>query len=409
MEYRPVPEAHRERFDELLGYAFQPENGPDFDREGARERPEIFELRGLYDAAPGEEVDSGALRACCGFYRFTARVRGEWHAAGGVSAVACPPEFRRRGYVAELLDAVHAELRADGVAFAVLWPFEYDFYRRFGYAKTNDVYRTTVPPADLADLGVEPTGEFRRLSADDSAALDAVHRKWATESLALRRTDGWWRHRVFRSWRNDPYVYGWSPDGDDGLDGYVVYAVDRDGDDRTMVVRELAGVDAEAVDQLLRFCRDHDSQVEEVRLPGPAGPTLLDRLSDPRAVDVSVRPGPMLRAVDVPAAVESLAYPPDVDDVGETGGPAVVGVSDPRAEGEREAFEVRVADGRATCRPTDAVPDASLDVGAFSQLLVGARGAATLRRYGRLDADERTVERLDELWPTETVWLREGF
>jgi predicted acetyltransferase len=410
MDLRLLPDAHREAFREMVLYAFQPARGPDWDEFDPDDEVDPMTRYGLYDVAPetpDDDLATDDLVAVCGSYDFTTRVRDDWHVAGGVSAVASPPEHRRTGNVATMLDELLATYRAAGTAFSVLWPFEYEFYRRFGWAKANDGLRVTVPPEELAALCPEPAGEFRRLSADDWEAVATVHEAWATETLGVRRSEGFWRDRMFSGWREDPFVYGWERDGD--LRGYVFYRVE-DGDDfgdRTMVVSELAGVDREAMDHMLRFCRNHDSQVSAVRLRLPADDPVLDRLTDPRAADVELTPGPMVRLVDVAEALTDLAYPADAS------ASLVLDVADDRCDWNDGRFELSVAGGLATVTPLGddaaADPDAVVDVGPLSQLVVGSRSATSLATLGDLAAPEPVVETLDALFPPADVYLREGF
>ncbi|WP_224449052.1 GNAT family N-acetyltransferase [Haloprofundus salilacus] len=420
MEYRPLPEAHEDAYRRILEYAFSPEDGPELD-DDPPERPDIFSSRAVYAGADEEtsdaDLDSDDIRAVCGWYDFSMLVRGSSRRVGGLAAVASPPETRRRGHIGRMLDAFLAELREEGVPFSALWPFDYAFYARFGWATTNTYDRTTLPPGELSSVvgdADDASGRFRRVDVDEYEALDAVHREAATETLALRRTEGWWRHRVFESWGTNPYVYGWENDDGD-LRGYLVYTVENDAaeEEKTMHLRELAGVDAEARRNLLRFCRDHDSQVEHVRFDGPLGADLLYRLSDPRAATVERRSGPMVRVVDVRAAVESVPVPDDASDS------VALAVTDDRCAWNDGAFEIHAAEGRATCETTDFAPTLRLGVGALSQILVGARSARALRDDGRIDAVEgvgdadaaaaEAVATLDALYPTENVYLREFF
>ncbi|WP_129113126.1 GNAT family N-acetyltransferase [Halegenticoccus tardaugens] len=408
MDYRCLPEAHRPVFRRLVRYAFSPERGPDPDDDEEIERPDIYRRRGLYDvdaAVPDEELDGDDLLAVCGYYAFTARVRGGWHPLGGVSAVASPPETRRQGHVGRLLSSLLREFCDRGTYFSALWPFEYGFYRRFGYAMANTHARTVVPPAELAEACGDAGGRFRSLDADEHPRLDDVHREWATEALAIRRTEGWWRHRAFSWWRTDPYAYGWEDDDGD-LRGYLFYTVEEEDDEKIMNVGEFAAADAETRRQLLRFCRDHDSQVDAVRLHGPAAEatSLPEALSDPRAASVEIEPGPMVRIVDVEAAAAALAYPDGV------AGSVTVEVTDDRCPWNDGAFELVVDGGEAACRPTDADPAVRLNVRALSKLVVGSKSLAALARRGEATVEDETAAKtLAAAFPPEPVYLREGF
>lgn len=406
MDYRPIPETHDDAVRRMLTYAFQPENGPELDDED-HDRPEKYHRRGLYDvdaATPESALDGDDLTVMCAYYDFTARIRGEFHHTGGVSAVASPPESRRKGYIGDLLGELHREFREESIAFAVLWPFKYAFYRRFGYAMTNKSLSTSIAPTELDDVVPDPAGSFRRLDADDYAELDGVHRAWATEALGLRRTEGWWRYRAFQGWRKDPYVYGWEDD-EGTLRGYLFYVVEEDGDDKRMDVHELAAVDEEARGQLLRFCRDHDSQVDSVRIRSHVDETrLLDRLSDPRAAEMTLRPGPMVRIVDLDAAVDALSFPE------EGTGSVTLAVDDEHCDWNDGTFELTVGDDGATCRRSDHEADVSLDIGVLSQLAVGALSVEALERDDELTVESDSArETLATLFPPEDVYLREGF
>ncbi|KTG28426.1 GNAT family N-acetyltransferase [Haloferax profundi] len=405
MHLHPLPEDHRDTYREFLRYAFRPEDGPDWDDTRLPD-PDIYFPRGLYDTesgTPTDALDVSDLVTVCTFYDYVARVRGEWHPLPGISAVASPPEARRQGHIATMLDQLLVEFRDSGRYLSALWPFKYEFYRRFGWATTNNYARTSVPPEELTAVSPEASGEFVRLDADDWPRLDAVYTESATEDLALDRTEGWWRHRVFRSWDQDPYVYGWERDGD--LRGYVVYRVKGDWDSRTMHVDELAGVDDEGRRHLLRFLRDHDSQVDEVVVERAHERTrLIDDLTDPRAATVEIKPGPMVRIVDVPAALEAVSFSTDAD------GEFVLDVTDDRCPWNDETFRVVVSDSDASVEPTSEDPGVTAEIGALSQLLVGSRPVDELARTEYLTVDDSTVGAvLRDVFTERDVYLREGF
>ncbi|MFC6788054.1 GNAT family N-acetyltransferase [Halobaculum halobium] len=235
-----------------------------------------------------------------------------------------------------------------------------------------------------------------------------MYDEWAGDEFRLDRGEGWWRHRVFESWETDPYVYGWT-DGDrgDSLRGYLVYTIrDEDGSDgRALTVNEFAARDREARRQLLRFCRDHDSQVERVRFTGPADTRLFDDLDDPQAAETEIRPGPMARVVDVESALAAIEYPADLETT------LVFDVRDDSCEWNDDRFRLRVADGRGTVdRVADADAEVVLDIGALARLVVGSHSANRLVELGAVDTEgEATQPALAAAFPPTNPFLREGF
>ena len=408
LEYREVDD---ETFDRYVRYAFRPTEGPsdpdeeDPDDAGTDDHEVERARRGLYrpDVA---DPDPNPV-AVAGYHDFRARLRGAYHRLGGVTAVATPPEHRRRGHVRELLGRMLGELYDEEVRFSALWPFKRSFYRRLGWETGSRYLRVEAPPEQLRAAGAERAGEFRPTAAEEWERLVPVHEAHdAGRGLHVDRTEAWWRARIFEGWRGDPYVYRWEDDRGEPR-AYLAYVIeDGDGDGgRELRVAEASWADPVARRQLLRFLGDHDSQVETVRFTAPFDPEvgILDAVEDPSSVTVEVEAGHMVRLVDVAGCLSALAYPRGVSDE------LAVGVRDPLVDANDRPFRLSVADGRGECSPAERDADVSLGVGRLSQLAVGYCDASAMARAGRLDAPAGVVERLDAVFPERPVWLREGF
>lgn len=403
MNYRPLPDddAGEELFVRYVQYAFRPDAGPDVDdwlEDDDRPDPPRVR-RGLYRDGDDEPV------TICSSYDFATHLRGAVVSMGGVSTVATPPEHRRRGYVETLMRELCREYRETGTPISALWPFEHPFYRQYGWATCNRYYSWSAPPDALRTAAGEPRGAWRSVDRDEWEVLAPVHDADAASfELSVDRTADWWTERVLRGWQEDPFVYCWT-DAEGRPRAYLTYRVEGDWEDRTLVVGDHAAADRAAFDQVLRFLADHDSQVSAVRLATSPDPSLLDRVDDPRELDCEIEAGPMFRLVDVPATLTALSYPVEAS--------IVVDLADPLLPEVEDAYEVTVTDagtaGAATCEPTEAPADASLDIGAFSQLVCGYRSAETLADAGELDADGGTIATLDALFPASNPYLRERF
>lgn len=400
VEYGPVPEGRADEYRAFVSYAFAPEEGPVDSDEEVPPPATVGDPRGLFDS-------DGELLSVARHHRFDARLRGDAHRVLGLSAVATPPEHRRRGLVRRLLREALVEARTDGVGYAALWPFSHPFYAKFGWAVSNEyaVHECAPDAFDAAREDDRDVGRVRPLDADEWAAMaDVLAAADASHELAVDRDESWWRKRVFADWGTDPYVYGWT-DADGRLRGYLVYTVSEDDDSRTLRASEFAAADETARRRLLGFLADHDSQVDSVRLVGPPDTSLFHRLDDPDALTTRLRPGPMVRLVDVESALAGLDYPAGV------AGTLTLRVRDDFAEWNDATWRLDVSDGRASVERVQRSADATLDVGALAQLVVGYRDAASLARTDELDADADAdiSETLDAAFPASEPYLREVF
>ncbi|MFB6234827.1 MAG: enhanced intracellular survival protein Eis [Halopenitus sp.] len=414
VEYRPFPEDRKAEFHEMANYAFSPEDGQ-FDPEDVDERPSLEQPRGLF-------ADDEPL-VICAHRDFQLRIRGTDRDVAGLSVVASAPEHRRQGYTKRLLAESLAEYRENGTAFSVLWPFEYSFYRKYGWGTVSQFVYVKTPPEQLgfvtdADATRDAPGTFVELDADDFEAtapvLDAMAERY---DFTLNWTQDWWERLILQTWNDDPFVYGWKRD--DELRGLLRYTFQESGDDRVLEVNNVAFADETAWLNLLRFCRNHDSQVSEVRIRAPPDVELLDRVDDPRAVTCEQRTGPMFRLVDVADALEQLS--PSV--AGDDEGRVDVVVSDPLADWNDGRFSVQVRNGSVTAErvglngesaeAAEAVPTVHVGIGTLSQLYAGYHDVDEAERIGDLQitrgSSDAARSTLGELFPPRRTHLREGF
>lgn len=398
-DYRSIPEARMDDFREVSNYAFTPQSGPFDPDEGVPEwlrRIRSFgERRGLFD---GED-----LLTVCRHIEFTARVRDEWLPLAGMAGVASPPEHRRQGFVEELIVESLVEYRERGWPLSALVPFDYGFYARYGWQTACRYCTAEVDAEALSVTRDAAAGRFRRVGPEDYERLEPVYEAWLDDhQLATRRSGDWWRNQAFQGGETELFGCVWERAGEPR--GYVLYNV-RDGDDgRTLTVHELAYADQEAFLNLLRFCYNHDSQVEAVEILGRSLDGLLDVIEDRDALEVEVAAGQAVRIVDVPLALESIDYP-GVEEAAVT-----LAVEDDHADWNDHTFDLVVEDGTATVAETGADPDATVGIGTLSQIYVGYLSVDRARAVGdlRVHAPEAAAE-LDRLFPEQDVYLPEHF
>lgn len=386
MEYRPIPDGRSEAFRRLVSYAFSPESGPELEDEG---KPHPGERYGLFD--------DESLLCVCRHYFLDARVRGEDQSVAGLSAVASPPEHRRRGHVAELLGKSLADYRERGVDFSILWAFKHAFYRRYGWGTVNDYARYETTPAVLASAAGPDHGEFKRVEASEWKSLDSIYRAHRTRAdFSLQRSEEWWHRRIFERWNADPYVYRW----DDGEPrAYIAYTVNRNDEngEKTLRATDMAYRDFSGFRQLLRFLASHESQIDRIRFRAPPDCPLFEMVEEPGEIECTRHAGPMFRLVDVERALDHLSGPEER---------LTLAVSDPLAPWNDRTFSV----SNEGCEPTDEKATVEASVNTLSQLYAGSRSLAMIERVGEISVREKRARPiLESLFPPRRVYLGEHF
>lgn len=423
-EYRPVPRERADEFGAILRYSFAPNRGPPGgpdDLEADEGRWSLGDPRGIFGA-------DDALYTTARHFYWPVRLRGRCHRAAGLSMVATPPEYRHRGYVGDLLEASLEEYRDEDVALSLLYPFAYPFYGKYGWRVGAESHQVTFEPDALEDAVPEPAGTFRRLTVADALdgddepadgvldptartvavdALDAVYEQsMEGYALAIDRPAQWWRYNTLHSWREDPFLAGWFDD-DDELRAYAIYRVIEPDeiDGRRLLVQDSGATDTAARRQLLRFYYAHASQVTDVRARDAIDRPWLDLGADPRAFEVTVRPGIMVRLVDVAHTLEATDY------VSSAEADLVLEVADDHAPWNDGRFHLEVADGDGqVTADTTADPAVTVDVGTLSQLVVGYRPVDVLEDVGDLEIRSAAARQaLADCFPPELAYLPDGF
>jgi predicted acetyltransferase len=279
-----------------------------------------------------------------------------------ITAVASPPEYRRKGYIRELFVGMFEEQRAKGVALSALYPFYFPFYRSFGYDLAHDAAQYTVKieqfkpwrkaagsgtftPIDTKSIRAKVTGESSEGNGDamsDLEKLDSIYKEWATHNLgAVARSKRWWLHKLTHKKEHIPTYLYYNPDGRPS--GYIIYHLEDKGEwVRELAIHEMMAVDRQAWEAIYGFIYNHDSQASKVTLWEPVDSGFASRLPDPREAEVKVHPGYMLRLLDVEGAFRQRTFQPEAQ------GEFTFALTDEMLPVNSGVYRVQVSEGRAT-------------------------------------------------------------
>ena len=217
--------------------------------------------------------------------------------------------------------------------------------------------------------------DFKNLHAQFAAA---------THGCLFRNSLAWeeyWR------WDEDDTVVAIYYDPNDRPSGYMVYLIKDD----VMHIKEMIYLTHEADEGLWEYIRAHDSMIDEVRGSSYYSDPIAFELED-GDIKESIRPYIMGRIVDVEQFLQKYQCDP-------AGGRARVSfeVEDKFLEWNNRTFTVDFRNGACRLVSARAEHTVRLSVATLTTLLLGYKTAAKLERLGRLQADEETVQLIDDL------------
>ena len=308
----------------------------------------------------------------------------------GVSAVGVHPTHRRRGFLRQLMTAMHDDARQRGEAIAGLEASESIIYGRFGYGMA----------AELAEVAIDSRASAFAVPASP-LDLELVDR----DEAARRLPDLFDRHRRTRAGEIDRNPAFWAqlladpPHKRDGAagrfhavcdEGYVLYRAQSGGNvfraERVpVIIEELRGTTPEVEAALWRFVLDLDL-VGRVTAPRrPVDEPVRWRLADPRQLrTVGIEDRLYVRILDTAAAFAARGYQGE--------GRLVLDVVPPEAsEGAADPapgrWVLEAGPEGATCRRAGPGEDPELRLGlpALGSLYLGGTSASLLAAGGRIE------------------------
>lgn len=271
-----------------------------------------LETGGVYGGIESSYIAESQGRLLGAFRAFALgqHMHGAVYPIMGLAAVAVDETARRRG-VGRMLCVEAARLALErGDVLSVLFPFRPSFYQSLGWGYVGEMHAYRFRPESLVRTHV---GDVTRASVDETAAIAACYGRVAGESNGLiARTPRVWRQTLEG---DGTYVY--VTGGRGRIDGYMIVRFGRgpSPDERPLYVTEMVAADREAADVLFGWLAAQRDSWRVVLYDATPDERFDQRLSEPRppgfraarylwAPVARIIRGPMLRVLDVPAALE---------------------------------------------------------------------------------------------------------
>ena len=182
----------------------------------------------------------------------------------------------------------------------MLFPFNYAFYRKYGWESFSEHKKYELGTALLPQFP-DPGGHVERVA--DWRLLKPIYDEYAGRyNGMLNRDELWWSRRSAGFKRGETAVFY---DERQVARGYIEYqAVNHEMD-----IRELVFLDEPARRGLWRFIANHDSMIRKVMLKAPIDDALPFLLADAR-ISRKLCPYFMARIVDLIGFIQQYPFAP---------------------------------------------------------------------------------------------------
>ncbi|TPV42468.1 GNAT family N-acetyltransferase [Bacillus dicomae] len=312
---------------------------------------------------------------------------------GGVAGVATYPEYRRSGYVKELLQHSLQTMKKDGYTVSMLHPFAVAFYRKYGWELCADLLVCHMTKSDLV-MKKQVNGTVKRFNKENHPEeVEKLYETFAERfSGMLVRNEKWWLQSVY-----DDLTLAIYYDENKTAAGYMLYKIEKS----KMTVEEFVPLYNEARNGLWNFICQHDSMIKELEMTVNENEPLLYTLQEPR-VKTEIKPYFMGRIVDVEQFLKQ--YELNWNNVQQE---VIVHITDSFAPWNN--ITVRLANYEITIIEEPMDKGIKLDINALSTILFGYKRPLELNELELISGSEEEIQAFEDIVPVRKAFIYDFF
>ncbi len=381
---------HLDQVKELWNYCF--DDGPEFTNWFFLNRYSHTNTLAVYN-------NQNKIESALQLLPYNIYLHGKVHPISYIVGVSTWPEYRGRGHARNLLHKALDSLREKGEFISILLPFNYNFYRRYGWEICYDYIEYNIELDNiLLDMDRQLVGHIRKVRLeDDLQLLDLCYTQFMSNYNGyIVRSKADWK-RVFddlRIYGGDGYILQY---GDDV--GYILFTY---GDDK-INIRELQYTHTSIKYALLCFVSMYRKE-SDIKWMAPLDDiTYLDMLDSRNTMHR--QPYVMGRIVDIQKALASISLPTTQDIKFK------MKVDDKFYTYNDGTYLIENKSGTLKITPIyDKNPHIKLDINTLTQLFWGYLTVDIAVREGNIIySDTRFVDMLKAVFTESTTMIYEDY
>lgn len=326
-------------------------------------------------------------------------IRGKNMETSYIVGVSTWPEDRGKGYVSKLLYKSLEEMRERKQWVSILLPFNYNFYRKYGWETcySYNLYTGHINNFFNYLEGTHIHGDIRPISLpEDLEDLNKCYSYYTKDlnGYVIRNKQDW--NRILSDARidgGDGYIFK----KDNQTMGYMFLVNDQDG----LSIREICCKDIDTYKEMLKIALNFSLENKKVFLQHKLGLSPL-----PQIIELDVikqeKPFVMGRIVDVEKALKNLPIRDDDE--------LVIQVIDPLLEWNNISINLKGNENRLLVSPTNKSPDFVIQISVLSQLLWGYYTVEQAIRYKKIQINNKDkIKALENIFYDTIPYIYEDY
>lgn len=397
LKMRPVGPEYMAQYNALLRYVFQVT-----DRElssiGWQEK-EI--IRAKFPTMEKADVigwfDGDTLVSQLAIYPMQVQIFTKKYSMGGLTGVGTYPEYSNLGLMHRLLEQALNNMKKRGQSICYLYPYSIPYYRRKGWEIISDKIDYEIKDYQLPKNCQVP-GSVRRVKAEGDEIKQAYARYAMRTHGAVIRDELAWNE--YWLWDDDDTMAAVYYNAHDEADGYIIYRIENE----VFSIKDMIFLNEEARTGLWNFVSAHFSMIDCVK-----GSTFTDEplafLFEDASIKETIAPYYMARIVDFTSFISNYPFKADISPREWT-----FTLTDPIMECNQGTFTLKISkDGHGKAVKTSVPCKDSISIQTMTTMLMGYKRPDYLAKIGRLQADESTIDMLEDAIEQQTPYVSDYF
>lgn len=341
--------------------------------------------------------DDETLVSQVAVYPMQIKVFGKTYAMGGLTGVGTYPEYSNMGLMHKLLEQALKNMRKRGQYICYLYPYSIPYYRRKGWELVSDKISYEIKDYQLPK-NHQVSGDVRRVKTD-SEELKETYEHYAehTHGAILRDELAW---NEYWLWDSDDIMAAIYYNEENEPDGYVIYWIANE----VFYIKDMIFNNEDARTGLWNFVSAHFSMINQVE-----GSTYTDEplafLLEDASIKETISPYYMARIVDFSAFISEYPFKPDVVDR-----EWKFMLTDPIMECNQGTFLLKISkDGHGTVTKVSEECSDKVSIQTMTTMFMGYKRPDYLAKIGRLQADGRIIDMLEDAIEQQTPYISDYF